>query len=145
MKKFGKHIIFIFLLVMIVTSIVAQCTTKKDSVLHKKVYTKVEVMPEFPGGMDGWRRYLEKSFQISDDFGEDSCGLRLNYRYSMIVEPNGFLSNIKINNKCDTTKFCAGEKALFHILKKGPRWKPGKFKSNAVAVKVDNGINIEVQ
>lgn len=145
MKDCIKHFIFLFLLIISVTGLFAQCLSKNDSILHKKVYSKVEVMPEFPGGQNGFRRYMEKNLQFLEDFGNDSCGLQPNHLCSMIVEPDGSLSNITINNKCDTNKLCVGEKAYFYMLKKAPKWIPGKQNNKAVPVKVNQFIGIEVE
>jgi len=143
----SKHLLISVLINFgLIHSNCAQCIKKYDSTLHSVIYTKVDVMPEFPGGIDGWRRYAERNMHLPDNFMEgDDCGVQLTYQYSLIVEQDGSLSNITIRDKKDTLQFCSGDKALYYLLKGSPRWNIGKCNNKAVAVKMKMVFIMDVQ
>jgi hypothetical protein len=122
----------------------AQCVKIYDKGLNRVIYTVADVMPQFPGGTDAWRRYGERNFFLSENAFED-CGQQLSIRYSMIVETNGSLSNIIISDKKDTSLLCASEKSLYYFLKTIPKWNPGKCKNKYVAVKMKMNFLLEIQ
>ena len=135
MKTSVKHIIFLFLLTIVVARTSAQCTKRYDSVLHKTIYTKVDVMPEFPNGQTGFNRYLMKNLQAPEGTFEDCPGAG-SIRYSFVIEANSLMTNITINNIKDTSDMCVFEKAFYYFLSKGPKWSAGKCGMKTVPVKM---------
>jgi protein TonB len=88
----------------------------------------VEEMPEFPGGMTAWGKYLNKNLQYPAVARENEIQGRVTV--SFVVERNGEITNIKvlrgIGAGCD-------EEAI-RVIKKSPLWKPGKQNGKTVRV-----------
>lgn len=89
------------------------------------IYTSVEILPEFPGGLSGFGEFVQKNFNMPKDFKGNG-----NVLASFIVETDGSLSNIKIVRDLG---FGTGEEAL-RILKNSPKWSPGKQDGKPVRV-----------
>ncbi|QEK51646.1 energy transducer TonB [Pedobacter aquae] len=87
-----------------------------------------EEMPEFPGGMTAWAKYLNKNLQYPAIARENEIQGRVTV--SFVVERNGEITNIKvlrgIGAGCD-------EEAI-RVIKKSPLWKPGKQNGKTVRV-----------
>lgn len=87
-----------------------------------------EEMPEFPGGMTAWAKYLNKNLQYPAIARENEIQGRVTV--SFVVEKNGEITNIKvlrgIGAGCD-------EEAI-RVIKKSPLWKPGKQNGKTVRV-----------
>jgi TonB family protein len=82
-------------------------------------FASVEIMPEFPGGMAGWDKYLQKNMKYPPIARKNNITGRVIVAF--VVEKNGDLSDIKvirsIGGGCD-------EEAV-RVLKTAPSWKPG--------------------
>ncbi|MGI4805398.1 MAG: TonB family protein [Janthinobacterium lividum] len=87
-------------------------------------WTKVEVLPAFPGGKEAYESYFRRKIKTAP--------LANNSRVivSFIVEKNGSLTNMEILEGLNTK---ADKKAL-KILKKSPKWVPGMQAGKAVRV-----------
>ncbi len=98
------------------------------SVTNNTVFEAVEVMPEFPGGVAAWNKYLSKNLRYPPVAQEN--GITGRVTVSFVVEPNGEITNLKvlgaIGGGCD-------EEAM-RVIKKSPLWKPGFQNGNAVRV-----------
>jgi protein TonB len=98
------------------------------SVTNTTVFEAVEVMPEFPGGVAAWNKYLSKNLRYPPVAQEN--GITGRVTVSFVVEPNGEITNLKvlgaIGGGCD-------EEAI-RVIKKSPLWKPGFQNGNAVRV-----------
>ena len=88
----------------------------------------VEVLPEFPGGMAAWSKFLSKNLRYPSIAQEN--GVMGRVTVSFVVERNGEISAIKvlrgIGAGCD-------EEAI-RVIKKSPIWKPGMQNGKAVRV-----------
>ena len=88
----------------------------------------VEVLPEFPGGMAAWSKFLSKNLRYPLIAQENGVSGRV--MVSFVVERNGEISAIKvlrgIGAGCD-------EEAV-RVIKKSPIWKPGMQNGKAVRV-----------
>ena len=88
----------------------------------------VEVLPEFPGGMAAWSKFLSKNLRYPSIAQENGVIGRVTV--SFVVERNGEMSTIKvlrgIGAGCD-------EEAI-RVIKKSPIWKPGMQNGKAVRV-----------
>lgn len=84
-----------------------------------KDFASVEVLPEPPGGMAGWSKYLGKNLKYPPIARENNISGRV--FVSFVVEKNGNLTDIKVmrgvGGGCD-------EEAV-RVLKNAPAWKPG--------------------
>ena len=88
----------------------------------------VEILPEFPGGMAAWSKFLSKNLRYPSIAQENRVMGRVTV--SFVVERNGEISAIKvlkgIGAGCD-------EEAI-RVIKKSPIWKPGMQNGKAVRV-----------
>jgi len=84
-----------------------------------KIFTSVEQVPEFPGGLDGFGRYLQKSIRYPAVARENGTQGRV--IVSFVCERDGSLTDIHvargIGDGCD-------EEAV-RVIRASPRWKPG--------------------
>ncbi len=84
-----------------------------------KDFASVEVLPDPPGGMAGWGKYLTKNLKYPPIARENNITGRV--IMSFVVEKNGNLTDIKvlrgIGGGCD-------EEAV-RVMKNAPAWKPG--------------------
>ncbi|TKB96068.1 energy transducer TonB [Pedobacter cryophilus] len=88
----------------------------------------VDQMPEFPGGMQAWSKFLNRNLSYPTLAQQNDITGRV--IVSFVVEKNGEISNLKIlqgiGAGCD-------EEAL-RVIKKSPLWKPGLQNGKAVRV-----------
>ena len=88
----------------------------------------VEILPEFPGGMGAWSKFLNKNLRYPPIAQEN--GVKGRVTVSFVVEKNGEITAIKvlggIGSGCD-------EEAI-RVIKKSPLWKPGFQNGRAVRV-----------
>jgi len=84
-----------------------------------KIFTSVEQVPQFPGGLDAFGRYLGKNINYPAVAKEN--GTQGPVIVSFVCERDGSLTDIKvvrgIGDGCD-------EEAV-RVIKKSPHWKPG--------------------
>lgn len=84
-----------------------------------KIYSTSEILPEFPGGMPAFSKFLQKNYQYSKEAREHGVFGRV--IMSFVVEKDGSLTDIKVLKDLG---FGTGEEAV-RLLKKSPKWKPG--------------------
>lgn len=101
--------------------------TNKSDTLPGKVYTKVEVEAQFPGGPGAWQKYITSAIQASldsftnADFG--TCVLRF------IVNVDGTVSDVQAT----TMKGTLLAKISVNAIRKGPKWTPASQNGITVA------------
>ena len=112
------------ILLMANTTVTAQ--NKKTS--NDKVFEKVEVMPEFPGGEQAMMDFVAKNVQYPKEAMEKEISGRV--LVGFIVEKDGSISETEvvkgIGGGCD-------EEAV-RVVKAMPKWKPGKQDGKPVRV-----------
>jgi len=108
------------------TFIYAQSSSDSVSIVEsEKIFTIVEVMPEFPGGNDSMLQFISDNlkFQLEPQ-------VRTRVYVSFIVQADGSLKDAKvlrgIDSRCD-------EEAL-RVVRTMPNWKPGMQNGKAVQV-----------
>ena len=89
---------------------------QNDKIDSNAIYTKVETLPEFPGGMMGFYAYVSQSYNVPPAF--KGAG---NLILTFVVEKDGSLTDIKTVRDLGSG---TGEEAV-RILKLSPKWKPG--------------------
>jgi TonB family protein len=98
-------------------------------------YSPVEQVPEFPGGLDAFARFLSKNVGYPNQARDNNVTGRV--LISFVVEKDGTLSEIKvakgIGSGCD-------EEAL-RVMKLSPNWKPGIQNGHPVRVAYSVPIN----
>ncbi|WP_278626110.1 energy transducer TonB [Parabacteroides gordonii] len=97
--------------------------------LETKVFVVVEQMPEFPdGGQPGMLAFLENA--ISEEVR--ATGKEDRITLSFVVERDGSLSNIEILRSKGDKQL---EDEAIRIIRKMPKWNPGKQRGKVVKVK----------
>jgi TonB family protein len=94
----------------------------------QKIFTSVEQVPEFPGGIAAFYTFLNKNIQYPTDARRNNTQGRV--IISFVVEKDGSLTNVKvargIGDGCD-------EEAV-RVIKSCPKWKPGMQNGRSVRV-----------
>jgi protein TonB len=106
---------------------------KHEVLDYEKTFYKVEKEARFPGGMEGWKRYLERN--LNSNVAADDGAPTGNYtvRVQFIVNKEGEISNVEA---IEVPKDCPGcGPEAVKIIKKGPRWEP--------AVQNDRKVNYQ--
>lgn len=109
----------------------------RDSVTNK-IFTLVDVVPEFPGGLEAFGRFLASHIRFPATARENHIQGRV--IVSFIVEKDGTLSNVKvtqgIGGGCD-------EEAV-RVIKMCPSWKPGMQNGKPVRVQYSVPISFSL-
>ena len=105
-------------------------TEKPAATIDKTVAMEgyaVDVMPSYPGGMDAFRKFLEKNLQTPTEM-ED--GEAVSVRVKFVVDYTGKLKSfVTVKDGGD-----ACNKEVVRVLKKMPDWIPGKTNGENVSV-----------
>lgn len=106
---------------------------KKVEEDYDRVFTKVEKEAKFPGGMEGWKRYLERNLDANVAANDGAAMGNYTVKVQFIVDKGGNISNVQA---IDVPKACpsCGPEAV-KVIKKGPKWEPA----------VQNGRNVIYQ
>lgn len=98
----------------------------------------VDVYPEFPGGMEGWAKYIQRSLRYPG-MAQDS-GIQGKVYLSFVVEKDGTITDVKvvkgIGYGCD-------DEAM-RVIKKSPRWKAGMQNNLPVRVRYNMPISYTI-
>lgn len=92
-------------------------------------WTNIEKYPEFPGGMEGFGKYLRKNLRYPASAAD--AGIMGRVVLSFVVERDGSLTDIKVVKGIG---FGCDEEAV-RVIKKSPLWSPG----------IQNKRNVRVQ
>ncbi len=106
---------------------------------YDTVFNKVENPAEFPGGPDGWRRYLERTLQYPETAQEN--GIQGAVRVQFIVDKEGNISEVQALN--DPGEGLANE--AVRIIKKGPKWIPAEQNGRKVIFRHIQSITFQLQ
>eukprot|EP01035_Chromulina_nebulosa_P038302 gene38302-51727_t len=85
-------------------------TSKNDCIVEKPA--------AFPGGPDGWRRYLERNLYYPDD--AQKAGTQGIVRIQFTIDKDGSVSDVKILEAPSESLGRQGER----LISKGPKWQP---------------------
>lgn len=94
-----------------------------------EIFTSVEQLPDFPGGMAGFGKYLGKALRYPAVASENGVQGRVNVTF--VVERDGSLTDIKPIGR---TLGSGLEEEAVRVLKNSPKWTPGKQNGRAVRV-----------
>lgn len=87
---------------------------------ENKIFEKVEVEAEFPGGTSAWRRFLERNLnaQVPSDAGAPTGQYTVVVKF--IVDKTGTISDVK----AITNHGFGMEEEAVRAIKRGPKWTP---------------------
>ncbi|TCC91859.1 energy transducer TonB [Pedobacter frigiditerrae] len=105
-----------------------------------KIYetSGIEKFPEFPGGMAAWAKFIQKNLRYPYMAQENEVQGKV--YISFVIEKDGTLSDVKlvrgIGYGCD-------DEAM-RVIKKSPKWEPGKQNNTNVRVRYNMPINYTI-
>jgi periplasmic protein TonB len=103
-----------------------------------KVYDVVEVLPQFPGGLDKFGAYLAKTIKYPAVDRENNLQGKVVMQF--VVERDGSLTDIKaIRGPSEAMK----EEAI-RVLRGSPKWKPGIQNGRPVRAQYTVPINFQL-
>nr|WP_320916784.1 energy transducer TonB [Bacteroides intestinalis] len=103
-----------------------------------KIYDKVEVMPEYPGGAAAFMRYLAQNVKYPTVAQEN--GTQGIVVVEFVVDADGSVTNAHVITSVDPY---LDEEAL-RVIKSMPRWTPGKLNGKPVRVKYTTPIKFRL-
>jgi len=110
-----------------------------EEIVEAEIFTVVEAMPEFPGGMAKLMGYLGNNIKYPPLAKES--GIQGRVFINFVVEPNGSISNVKvlrgIGGGCD-------EEAI-RVVNSMPKWKPGMQRGKPVRVSYNLPVKFTLQ
>jgi len=104
-----------------------------------KIYDIVDTMPEFPGGEKEMLKFMFRNIEISEEAHENSKSDRI--LVSFIVTETGEIDNIIVAKG----EYPLLNKAAIDMVKKMPRWIPGKINGEPVAVRYILPVNYIIE
>ncbi|MCR8561719.1 energy transducer TonB [Mucilaginibacter sp. BJC16-A38] len=122
-----KSLYSLLIILLIVTQSSAQNTGTPDTT-KKLIFTAIEKVPEFPGGMQGFGLYLSKNIKYPDV--ARLIGINGKLRLSFVVDRDGSITDVTPLN-------CIGagcEAEAVKLLEQCPKWSPGVQNSKPVRV-----------
>ena len=105
-----------------------------------KQFTVVQIQAQFPGGADGWRRYLERN--LNKDIPTENGAPAADYTVtvSFIVDKTGAISDVRAENDPGY-----GTKAeAIRVIQKGPNWKPAIQNGTEVIYRQKQNITFRI-
>ena len=103
--------------------------THSKSVPDSVVFEVVEVMPEFPGGMNALMKYLSQNIKYpAEAHAKDIQGRVI---VSFVVRKDGSIDDIKVARSVDPYL----DKEAVRVITTMPKWTPGKQRGEAVNVR----------
>ena len=118
------------------TLVVKDTASKND---YDKVFTSVQIEAEFPGGIDGWRKYLMRNLNSSLPYKNGAPSGKYTVHVNFLVDKEGNISDIEASPSAYGTM----EEAI-RVIKKGPKWKPAWQNGHNVAYRVSQAITFVV-
>jgi periplasmic protein TonB len=92
------------------------------------VFQKVEVEATFPGGLEGWKKYLMANLNANVPSDNNAKRGQYNVIIRFVVDKDGSVSDIK----AETNNGHGMEKEVIRIIQNGPKWNPA----------VQNGLTV---
>jgi TonB family protein len=102
------------------------------------VFTIVEEMPEFPGGVDALQTFVYSSMKYPEIALEN--GIQGQVYVKFVIEKTGMVYNAKISRGVDPSL----DKEAKRIVESMPKWNPGKQNGEAVDVAFTMQINFKL-
>jgi protein TonB len=101
------------------------CTISRIKLIKGDVYFAVDELPQFPGGQKKFMSYVNTN--LKHPTGTNDIVSRVIITF--VVNRDGSLSNLEVIGRRHNAVF---EKEALRVMKKSPKWKPGKIKGKAV-------------
>lgn len=115
---------------------------KKQEQDIDKVFTKVEKEAQFPGGLEGWKRYLERALNANVAADDGAATGNYTVKVQFIVDKEGNVSNVQAIEVPGTCPACGLE--AVKVIRKGPRWEPAIQNGNKVIYQAVQYVTFQV-
>lgn len=99
----------------------------------------LEKLPEFPGGMEGWSKFLSKNLRYPEQASSEGISGRV--YMSFTIEKDGRMTDIQVTKPAGH----GFDEEAKRVLKMAPSWKPGIQNGKAVRVRYTIPINFTIQ
>ena len=106
---------------------------------EEQIFVIVEDMPKFPGGDIALLKWISKSVKypvLAQENGIKGC-VHMNF----VINESGNIENIVVVRGVDPSL----DKEAIRVIKKMPKWEPGKQRGKAVKVSFSLPINFQLQ
>lgn len=114
-------------------------SVKAVDAYSKDGLNQVDIVAEFPGGINKARQFIADNLQYPDDAQENE--IEGTVRVKFVIEKNGALTNIEIVNKlgygCD--------EEVIRVLKRMPKWAPAMLKGEPVRSQFTMPVSFRLQ
>lgn len=87
---------------------------------ENKIFTEAQITAEFPGGQQGWNRYLERTLNRDLPLKNGAPTGKYSVVVSFVVAKDGTISDVKAENN---PGYGSKDEAI-RVISKGPKWKP---------------------
>ena len=105
----------------------------------QQIFTVVEEMPEFPGGMNELLKYLAKSIKYPVIAQEN--GIQGRVICAFVVNRDGSIVDAEVLRGVDPSL----DKEALRVIMSMPKWKPGKQRGKPVRVKYTVPVTFRLQ
>jgi TonB family protein len=120
-----KKILFTIIAASAFLTVRAQTSHAADDTT---VYSAVEKLPEFPGGMNGFNRYLQGNIHYPAAAKQNNAHGKV--VLTLIIEKDGTVSHVKVAKGVSPVL----DAEALKVVKASPKWSPGMEKGNVVRV-----------
>ncbi len=122
-------------------SAIGNTVTKSDDLEdYAKTFIHVQIIAQFPGGLDAWKKYLERNLNAGLPAENGAQSGKYTVLVSFVVDREGNISEVKAENN---PGFGTDAEAI-RIIKKGPKWQPAIQNGRKVAYRVRQQVTFIV-
>ena len=124
------------------------CSESANSDYTSEVYDKVEIMPEYPGGLESMMNFMKNNMKYPEIAEKDGATGKV--IISFVVEKDGKVSDVKaadfkadgeVSDECKDSLIAEAERVVASM----PNWKPGQQNGENVRVKYTMPFTFRLQ
>lgn len=130
-----KFLVYIFAFVFSL-GVYAQEPIKIDSSKGPEVFKPVDVMPEYPGGIQALYKFIDKTMVYPKEEKKAKIGGKVHLKF--IVQETGEIKDIVVTKSSGNENI---DKEAIRIVSVMPKWKPGSQEGKPVPVFFNLPIN----
>lgn len=97
------------------------------------VWDIAETMPEYPGGIDGLRTYIQENLTVPEKYKNVETKAEYRVFVQFVVAEDGSITNVELK-KSEPSKKDLNDEAV-RVVKAMPKWKPGTVDGKPVKVR----------
>ena len=97
------------------------------------IYDTPETMPEYPGGINGLRTYIQENLTVPEKYKNVETKAEYRVFVQFVVAEDGSITNVELK-KPEPSKKDLNDEAV-RVVKGMPKWKPGTLDGKPVKVR----------